>query len=805
MRSFTLSGPNVAGTLTLSVKDLVAFSASSGDLVADVPAGPSAQEGIQGHQRLQKARGDEWQSEFSLKQSIPLGQHTITLRGRIDLLRASPTPAIIEEIKTAYVPLDQVPEAQLKLHWAQATVYAYLYHLSLCEKDCADSHYSVKISVYHLRKKRLYSEEKTLDIEQLKLETEALIERFLQWYIPYTEHKQKVVQSAQQLSFPFAQYRRGQHTFARTVFRTIRDKQHLLVQAPTGTGKTLSTLFPALKAMGTEHIEQILYLTAKGSAQETALNTVTLLAEKSGLYLDHLVLRAKEKSCPCRSPDENVRACCETEEGLCAYTLGFFDRLPEARLDCLKARHLSPERLLAIAHKHRICPFELSLQMVRWASLVVGDVNYALDPLVRLSAFDRGKNRRVFLIDEIHNLNDRAREMYSAELHSADARHIAKQLKNQPTLKRHINTIARALLDLEFDERPSHPPLPVIKAVRKTLDSLLRQEPNPQRLFSGLGSSICGWSDWLKQLYRFIAILELYGEAHRCTLQVVKKGTKAQVSLRLLCLDAAPFLQQQYHSARALVGFSATVTPMHFYHRVLGFKNPEAQYAWPAVFPSEHQLTLRCDYIDTRWQAREQTLSELVALIHAVISAREGKYLIFFPSYAYLEMTAAGFAEQHPKYPTVVQRPDSEKSDRDAFLSAFFESDQAVLGFAIMGGVFGEGVDYLGAALDGAVVVGTGMPQPSAEQKLLSNYFEKQGLNGFQYAYQFPGFVRVQQAAGRVIRSEEDRGVVVLVDPRFRRSDYHALMPPHWLFTACATPSDSEVALSTFWASQPHP
>lgn len=797
--------------LRLNVKALIEFAARTGDLFAERQVGPTAMEGIAGHQKIQQSRNSQWQAEYRLKQTISIGQFDVTLQGRVDLLNAEVTPAIIEEIKTCYQPPALIQDSKKQLHWAQAKVYAYLFYLDqhldqhleqhLDQQTPEDESCIVRISWYDLTTKQLHSDDQHCDAVELKRFTYNLLNIYLDWIEKFTARRLQTVTTAKQLQFPFDGYRSGQYDFARTVYCTIRDKKSLLAQAPTGTGKTISTLFPAIKAVGEKHLEQIVYLTAKGSVQGTVRDSLHLLQGK-GLKMDYLLIQAKDKTCPCRSNDEAVKQSCDSDSGQCSRTVDFFDRLPEARLACLDAWDLSPDKLGQIAEQHHICPFELCLQMVRWSCVVICDVNYLFDPLVGLAAFDDNKSKRALLVDEVHNLPERARQMYSAALSASQSKAIGRQLTAYPQLKKRCQSLARALTALVKSPEPlTAPPPSLTRSIELLMDTLGEVDAGGNDVFVHPPE---GLSDWLKALYRYLTISQLYGDSHVTLLNQRQQGKYKETTLRLICLDGAEFLTEKYQSARAMVGFSATLNPMPFYLRLLGLAEGSLTCRLPAAFPIENQLTLRCDYIDTRWAHRAGSITPLVELILTVFTARAGKYLVFFPSYQYLNDVYQQFELAQTDIKTIKQVSGADEAERQRFLDAFFQGDESTIGFAIMGGIFGEGVDFAGDALTGAIVIGTGMPQPNEELKLMEAHYQRQGLNSFAFVSQFPGFTRVQQTAGRVIRSETDRGVVVLVDPRFKRFDYQQLMPEHWQVMGCKNQARVRQVLEDFWGDFMH-
>ncbi len=821
-----MSGNSIA-KLKLSVGTLVDFSARVGDLFSEMPVGPTAKEGIYGHQKVQQARDKNWQSEVSVKQTITRGNFQLTLTGRIDLVCSSQRPIVIEEIKTTYVDADKVPDEKKHLHKSQVELYGYLYHLACGDSDAiinGETQYELRTTWFNLLNQKQASTSFKVSAKQLEARSLQLIDTYLQWYVEYQKRCQLVVRSAQQQTFPFDNYRPGQHHFAKRVYQSIKDKSHLMVEAPTGSGKTMSTLFAGCKAIGTKLIEQMLYLTAKGSAQKIAIHSLQIL-ENSGLKIDYVVIQAKDKACPCRSSEPSINQTCDSGSGRCSRTIGFFDRLPAARLECLQSPHLDSQTIQTIASRHQLCPFELSLQMVRWSSIVICDFNYFLDPMVRLAVFDKNANKRAVLIDEFHNLPDRGRSMYSAKLSSSQAHAVNQQLKGKQALKTQITHYIQVLKNLHKTDllssqnnRSAHipngnldtnvityasPPNDIKNALENLFEFISSESLNDGFAGGLQTNQIPGFHDWLKTLYRYYFISELYSDDHITitTESKLKNSKKTEFKLKLLCLDPADFLSKKYTSTRSIIGFSATLAPFQFYQQMTGLNGEINQLKLPSAFPVNNQLTLRCDFIDTRWKQRDASISLLCELLSTAIQQKLGKYLVFFPSYQYMKNCYQAFTANHPETNTVIQARNSDENQRKDFLAGFFEGQKQLLGFAILGGVFGEGVDFSGDSLSGVIIVGTGMPQPSQENKLIESKLESKGYNGFQYCYQIPGFTRVKQTAGRVIRSEKDKGIVILVEPRFQRSDYQALMPEHWDVKPCNSTDEAKLQLVQFWNS----
>uniref|UniRef100_UPI001866EA75 ATP-dependent DNA helicase n=1 Tax=Microbulbifer hainanensis TaxID=2735675 RepID=UPI001866EA75 len=616
------------------------------------------------------------------------------------------------------------------------------------------------------------------------------------------------------LAFPFYDYRPGQRALAVAAYRCLRDGGELVVEAPTGIGKTVSTLFPAIKALGEEQVDQLVYLTAKNSGREVVRETAARL-HCNGLKLSLLEIQARDKTCACR-----LGLCSPDADGICPRTRGFFDRLPAARQELLGESLLTPAVVAQVADRLQLCPFELSLQMLPWVDLVVCDFNYVFDPLVHMNALQDQRHRRALLVDEAHNLSDRARAMYSASLNRSDSRRAASACKgSHPTLRRHIQSLVRALDKWVAERREEHTnpadttnrdsevwvtvfsetekhPVAVTRAAHKVMtavNQLWEQSQSPPEEIR----------EWLSELYRYLTIDELLGEQHRCLTRAENRGTRREEQrLKLLCLNAANYLQQCYRQFHAIIAFSATLRPANYIYQQLGLQAQSPYLMLPSPFSPEQLGVYLCPYVDTRYRARERSTDALVEMVARVYNSRPGNYLVFFPSYRFLQQVAERFAQRFPHIELVQQTPGSSDQDRSAFLQRFSEG-RGSLGFAIMGGIFGEGVDYVGEQLVGTIVVGVGLPQMNEEQELLRNACDAADSdiagNGFDIAYRYPGLTRVLQTAGRVIRTETDRGVVILADARFADPFYRALYPEHWLLKMCSHDEALSAGLSQFW------
>lgn len=812
--------------LHLSIGELVAFSCRSGDLVSVAPAGPTAQEGIRAHQKLQKQRPAGSEAEYRLEVPCECEGQSVILSGRVDILHPQTDlhrPAQLDEIKTTYCAPEKLTPAVRQTHWAQLKIYGFCYLLQRrMEVEIAQEPAQVTLQMlwYNLKEKKSYPEVREYTWPELQAFAQTALATYIEWHRLWQQHRRQVRKTARALEFPFSEYRPGQRQLAVAAYRCMRDGGELVVEAPTGIGKTVSTLFPAIKAMGEDHVDQLVYLTAKNSGREVVRQTVTRLQDQ-GLTLLLLEIQARDKTCACA-----LGLCSRDADGICPRTLGFFDRLPEARRQLLAEPRLTPSVVARVADELQLCPFELSLQMLPWVDLVVCDFNYVFDPLVRMNALQDQQQRRALLVDEAHNLSDRARGMYSASLTRRESRRAAAACKGVPTLRRRIQSLVRAL-DQWTEEQPGDQrfnaggvnpdrevwvtpfpdaqdpesattPAGVIGAAQKVVaavSQLLEQSLSPPEEIR----------DWLRELYRFLTIEELRANEHRClTRRDNKHAPWQEQELKWLCLNAAAYLQQCYQQFDSTILFSATLRPAGYIYQQLGLEvqSPYLQLASP--FHPDQLGVYLCPYVDTRYNAREGATDALVEMVARVYRSRPGNYLVFFPSYRFLQRVAARFAERHPQIALLQQQPGASEQERTAFLDNFREDRQS-LGFAIMGGIFGEGVDYVGEQLVGTIVVGVGLPQMGEEQELLRQAFDEAGASavgsGFDIAYRYPGLTRVLQTAGRVIRTESDRGVLILADDRFAAPFYRPLYPGNWTLQTCNNGDELAAALRHFWTA----
>lgn len=777
-------------TLKISVGELIDFCCRRGDLGSDGMS-VTAQQGIRAHQKIQRKYRDQALAEQSIKFKTVVDEFDIELSGRIDLLFEHDIPPRVQELKTvrhfraleSHSSQDDLFTDNDSLHWAQVKCYAACYAIE-------NKLQRIQVSLNYIDLNN-YSEHEQLEtyatsvLEQYLFE---VLQCFVDWIRLVKQKKSETLNSAKRLSFPFDRFRAQQREFAANVYRSIQQESQLLVEAPTGSGKTISTLFPSVKAIGEDLCDQVIFLSAKTSGQNEARKAIGRMIDK-GLLISYLVIKAKAKSCPCAVDDTEFDI-----KGHCQRTVGFFDRLPAARNALLEQRTLDSDTIRQISDQFNLCPFELSLQMLPWMDIVICDFNYVFDPLVQLSYFRNDGKRKILLIDEMHNLVDRARGMYSAHISRRQIKN-AINSKNSMVIKRSITSIGNALdkfareqVDDESisDLVPGH----LQRVINRFCDNVMAEVFDKRQVQAEV-------VDLTRAMCRFQCIADLYDDHHK----TIASKQLHEREVKLSCLNAFEYLQKIYPLFNSVCGFSATLTPAEYFVPALGLSSDLVSLRLASSFPVENQQVCIGSYIDTRYRQRDDSIDAICECIAACYLARSGNYLVFFSSYQFMQKVHERFEEKFPLIVALIQKRNTDDAERTSFLSEFFDH-QNTLGFVILGGIFAEGIDYVGDALIGAIVVGVGLPQANSEQQLIGADFESQQLNGFDYAYRFPGLTRVLQSAGRVIRSDTDRGVVVLLDRRFQQTENIQHLPTHWQVSFCQQLEALQQSLKTFWESE---
>ena len=775
--------------MKIAVRDLVAHVMRSGDLAFEFSSSARPVEAIRIHQKIQNSRPDDYRAEVAVSHQIESELFTLAIGGRIDGIFPESDPVLIEEIKTTARSLDYYEHNENPIHWGQVKVYAYFYAAEH-GLDVIDA----RLTYYQLDTHKTAITRKHFTIQELESFFRELVAGYIRWAETIVRWEILRDESIRQLTFPFDSYRQGQREMAVGVYRSIKEDGQLLVQAATGIGKTMAALFPAVKGIAEGITAKIFYLTARTTgriAAEKALNTL----RRNNLELKSLTITAKDKIC--FNPD----SACNPEE--CEFSKGHYDRVNNALNDIFRKEAFTREVIEKVARMHRICPFEFSLELSLWADCIICDYNYAFDPRVFLRRFFlENRGDFTFLIDEAHNLVDRAREMFSAEIYKQPLLDLRRALRGElPQIYKSLGKInswmvkARKKCDHTGPARhQKEPPDDLYPILRKFL--MVAERWLAQNIKAAYREDLL---DLYFAISGFMRVAEHYDESYETCFEKDKKNLK----VRLFCIDPSIQLKEALNRCKAAIFFSATMTPMEYFRRILGCGKPAGRLLLPSPFPARNLGLFISDRVSTLYRQRDRTKNVIAQTISALIKQKKGNYLVFFPSYEYMQMVHAVFASDSPDCDHMVQTPSMSENEREDFLQQFRrDNPNSLVGFAVMGGIFGEGIDLVGRQLSGAVVVGVGLPGISLERELIREYFAGTIKAGFEYAYQYPGINRVLQAAGRVIRSETDRGVVLLIDQRYATYRYRSLLLNQWSAVPVKNHQQLAAELEKFWQAR---
>jgi len=778
-------------TYKVSVGDLTDLC-RGGDINFRFSSRSSAMEGVRGHQRVQKSRGDDYLPEYAVSLVVDDGARALDLSGRIDGVfhDRSRQLYVIDEIKTLRVSVSDIPPSVLDSYWLQALIYA---HMML--QETTHQHILVRLCFFHLDE----ASEEILERLVSRDEVREIFTDVAIYYLAYLERRETWLSERARtiagLSFPYGEFRDGQRDLSVAAYRALTQGEHLVMEAPTGLGKTMGTMFPAIRQLESGEINRVMYVSAKTATQLQAMSAVQDLVEQ-GASLRSVVLTARYKICfnpgePCH-PDH------------CGYARGYYDKLPRVLDDILATdRQFSRQRIEQLAGEHEVCPFELGLDLASECDVIVADYNYVFDPSVYLRRFFDGRKRdSIVLIDEAHNLVDRGRQMFSAEIEKDSFLAVARLMSGSAAgVTKAARAMNRAILDYrkansdEFEARghlvDSVLPEALVTSLRRFAEAA-EEELRAEK------TDLAGAREMLLDLYfealRFLRTADWFDDTYVFLLE--KSGKRHR--LQLYCVDPSARLAEVFERLAGSVSFSATLRPSGFFRQMMGVPEASNWYRLPSPFPPENLHVSIASYIDTSFRGREHSVDHLCSLIHDVTGARRGNYLVFFPSYHYLETVRDVYQQRYPDCPMMSQERSMTDEDRGGFLDAFDESSE-VCGFAVMGGAFSEGIDLKGDRLIGVIVVGVGLPQVGIERDLIRDHF---GDQGFEFAYQYPGLTRVLQTAGRLIRDPSDRGVLCLVDRRYAESRYLSLLPEHWVTTVSRDPGEIRDQVSAFWSAR---
>lgn len=780
--------------IRISVRNLVEFILREGDIDNRTGGGQdpeNMQMGSRIHRKIQRQMGSDYQAEVPLKTEIVCDGFTLKIEGRADGLIHTKEQVMVDEIKGVLRELDRVQEPA-GIHLAQAKCYASM----VAEQEGVDE-IGVQMTYCQMETEEVKRFQYSYRSNELKVWFDEVIRQYEKWAKFQIEWRKARNASIKGIEFPFP-YRKGQRDLAVSVYRTILRKKKLFIQAPTGVGKTISTVFPAVKAVGEELGEKIFYLTAKTITRTVAEQAFETLREQN-LKFKVITLTAKEKICFCEETS------CNPDD--CPYAKGHFDRVNDAVYELLMQEDvMSREVLEAQARKHKVCPFEMALDVSTWVDGVICDYNYVFDPDARLRRFfaEGGAGGYLFLIDEAHNLVERGRQMYSAELCKEDFLAVKKLVKGEaPRFAKRLETCNKILLAMKKEcenykvlDNISHFGIQLMNVLSETdryLEECVDKEVRETVL------------DFYFQVRSFLNIYDGLDENYVVYTEYQENG---RFVLKLFCVNPAANLQKCLDKGNSAVFFSATLLPIQYYKRLLSTEKDNYAVYIDSSFDTKKRLLMNGVDVSTRYAMRSREMYQRYATyIFRVVKAKMGNYLIFFPSYRFMEDVYQEFtqllASDEEEMELVIQQKHMDEEERENFLRAFeMGREKSLIGFGVLGGIFSEGIDLTNEKLIGTLIIGTGLPQVCNEREILKSYFDQKGLYGFDYAYRYPGMNKVLQAAGRVIRTEDDRGVILLLDERFQREKGKEIFPKEWADCERCRLDIVEEKIRLFWEKQ---
>lgn len=778
--------------IKISVRNLVEFIIRCGSIDNTKTGSIKPIEGTRAHQMIQRSYDDNYEAEFYLKYEFEYKNTTIKIEGRADGIFKENNKVIIDEIKTTLKNVYDYNENTNILHMAQAKCYAYIYCI-LNDLTNID----IQLTYYNIETMEINKIRTSYSIKELEEDFLYLVNEYKLWIDIQNKHLIKRNESIKDLKFPFETYRNGQREFAVYVYKSIVEGKRCFAQAPTGTGKTISTLFPTIKAMGENYTSKIFYLTAKSITREVCEKSILLMKNKK-LHLKYVTIYAKDKVCKKEKTNCNPV--------YCEYANGYFDRINNALKEILENENdYSKNNIDFFSEKYKLCPFELSLDLTSFADVIICDYNYVFDPKVYLKrVFDTKKEDYTFLIDEAHNLVDRSREMYSKSLSKSQFDSISK-LTNGKNKKLNysinkiksyfkeldeeliiykdiklINHIENKYLDEEFNL--------LLKTLTQKIDEYLEDNKDENEELINLYfdiNSFLGIGDYYNE--NFVTIYEKNGN---------------DVKIKIFCINPSDVIDERMKKAKTTVIFSATLIPKNYFYSM--YKGNEKDYfiSLESPFESNKRELIFANNINTTYNRRYETCDEIVNYIKECVESKVGNYMVFFPSYNYMELVYEKLKEKYEHINIQVQAKDMSETSKENFLEKFKKStDSTHVGFCVLGSHFSEGIDLTNDKLIGVIVVGVGMPQIGVERNLIKKYFDNSKYhNGFDYAYTYPGMIKVLQAAGRCIRTNYDKGIIMLIDSRYSQSRYQRLFPKEWYPNKIARKSSDVSAIcEKFW------
>lgn len=804
--------------IRISVRNLVEFVLRAGSIDNRKAAAPenAMQEGGRIHRMIQRRMGADYHAEVALRYPYDTEKYTIIIEGRADGIIEDnlQTPVTVDEIKGTYQELHKIKEAYT-VHVAQAKCYAYIYarqkqlkeirvRMTYCNMDTEE------IKYFHF----------DFQIDELEKWFSQVMEQYRKWADFTFEWKRIRQESIRDMQFPFP-YREGQRELVTYVYQTIYHKRKLYIEAPTGVGKTISTVFPSVKAVGEGMGEKIFYLTAKTITRTVADDTFQLL-RGYGLRFKTVMLTAKDKICFMEEAE------CNPE--YCPYANGHYDRINDAIYEMLTGLdNFNRESIESYAQKHMVCPFEMCLDMSLFSDAIICDYNYVFDPHVYLKRFfaDGVKGDYLFLIDEAHNLVERGREMYSASLCKEDFLQLKRTMKGlDGKMERYLDRCNKELLVLkrecetykteEYIDAFTAP----LQRLGAAMEAYLEEHDGQHTGQEGMGHTKEIRADVLDFYFQVAHFLDIYERVDENYVIYSEIRAEGSFALKLFCVNPTVNLRECMMKGRSTILFSATLLPIQYYKSLLGAVEGDYEVYAKSVFdPNRKALFIGSDVTSKYSRRTDMEFYNIASYIKEIVKNRHGNYLIFFPSHSFLQQVYEIFEDyflDRENMECILQEDYMNEKAREEFLQRFsgndhcdlasviqmdieVEAEKSLLGFCVLGGIFGEGIDLKNDSLIGAIIVGTGLPQVCNEREILKNYFDEAGDSGFDYAYRYPGMNKVLQAAGRVIRTAQDVGIVALLDERFLNRSYQRMFPREWEEFEIVTGDKIAKRVERFW------
>ena len=754
--------------LSLSVHQLVDFLLREGDIDSRIFSRATMSEGTEVHSRYQAAQSSAYLSEYPLKTTLVVEDVEVTIEGRADgIIKNGPEDYTIDEIKSTVIPLEEFYEGNKGWHLGQAKVYGYMF--------LKEQHFSsIGIRLTYIKQGE-ESEKKIYDFSYSYLELEQfvidLVSEYLEFNRLIVSLRERRNAYLKDLSFPFEKTRKGQQRLSKYSYGIAIKGGKLFVEAPTGIGKTVSTLFPYVKALNVDDEGKIFYLTAKNSGKEAAMKCMDIINDNKG-NISYLNITAKEKICLCKG-----KACNPDE---CPYTKGYYSKIANVIKYSLITYHKFDYRtILNIAEEFVVCPFELELDLSNYIDVIICDYNYIFDPISYLKRYmDEERSHYLLLIDEAHNLVDRSRSMYSESLKEEDFNIVKKSLRKKPLkrLKANFAKLSKRFNTLKSEYKNEYNIIDEIddmtyRILNRFLDIMNEiNKAESKEITPEL-------QDFFFNVSRFLKIYDLANDAFLFYIENIND----KLTINISCLDASKFLKGIANSVKAVTYFSATLSPIDYYVQTLGGeRHLEPVLFLPSPFPKENLKIYICPKVSVKYKNREQTYQSVSDYLKTFIDGKVGNYLIYLPSYEYLD-NLKKVMNMPLNYDCYYQSREMNELEKEEFLSHFVDNpSKTTVGFAVLGGAFGEGIDLVSDRLIGVGIVGIGMPRINFLSDNIKEYYSKNDLDGYNYAYVYPGMNKVMQAIGRVIRDEKDRGAVILIDERYGLNEYRDLFRKEW-------------------------